>query len=220
MIDIYLITNLVNGKQYVGKTQRGYQHRFNQHCLAYEHGVRNYISCAIHKYGKENFKIELIKQVDDDTWEYWENYYIKHYHTHYTEGGYNITWGGDSNPMDIPEAQKRHLAKCTSDEFREKQRVLSTGKLHTEETKELCRQRTLENLDVCIAGFRKYNESKKVRVGMVKDGIVVKEFDCASDACRFLGKPTKEAGNILKRCDEITKYGRPARIFGYSWTKL
>ena len=55
MIDIYLITNKINGKQYVGKTQKGYKVRFKQHCNAYNHGYRNYISCAIHKYGADNF---------------------------------------------------------------------------------------------------------------------------------------------------------------------
>ena len=220
MVDIYLITNLTNDKQYVGKSSNGYQHRFNQHCSAYSHGIRTYISCAIHKYGKENFKVELIRQVKDDEWKYWESYYIKKYHTHYTEGGYNITYGGDSNPMDIPEIQQKHLDKCTSKEFREKQRQKSTGKLHTDETKKLCRQKTLENLEVCVAGFKKYNESRKVKIGMIEDGKIIKEFECASDACRFLGKSTKEAGNILKRCDKLTKKGKPAKFYGYSWTKL
>lgn len=220
MTDIYLITNIITGSQYIGKTQRGYLKRFEQHCLAYSHGNRTYISCAIHKYGRENFSVRLVRQVGDDNWKYWENYYIKLYHTHYTEGGYNVTWGGDDNPMDIPSVQRKHHRKCTSPEFRELQRKLSTGKHHSEKTKELCRRNTLENLDVCIRGFREYNESKKVKVGMIKNGKLLQIFDSASEACQYLGKPTKEAGHILKVCDVITKFGKPAKHFGYNWTRL
>lgn len=221
MIDIYLITNILNGKQYVGKTQKGYLYRFNQHCLAYDHGCRNYISCAIHKYGRDNFKVELITQVNDDTWEYWENYYIKEYKTHYSQGGYNITWGGDSNPMDIPRVKQKHLEKCQSQEFREKQRQLSIGKLHSDKTKELCRQQTLKNLDVCVSGFRAYNESRKIRVGMIENDVIVKTFDSLSDACRYLGCTDKSYTNGIKRyADKINKNGKRAKFLGYSWTLL
>jgi len=33
MTDIYLITNLINGKQYVGQTRNGYIDRFHRHLL-------------------------------------------------------------------------------------------------------------------------------------------------------------------------------------------
>ena len=31
-VDIYLITDLINNKQYVGQTNKGYKYRFKQHC--------------------------------------------------------------------------------------------------------------------------------------------------------------------------------------------
>lgn len=55
---------------------------------------------------------------------------------------------------------------------------------------------------------------------IIADGEIIKTFDSVADACRYLGKPTKEAGHILKVCDVINKYGRPAKHFGYSWTRL
>ena len=221
MIDIYLITNKINGKQYVGKTQKGYKVRFKQHCNAYNHGYRNYISCAIHKYGADNFTTELITQVADDTWEYWENYYIKYFKTHYTQGGYNVTWGGDSNPMDIPTVKEKHKQACNTPEFKEKQRKHSLNEHHTEQTKQLCRENTLNNLDVCIARFRQDNESKKIRIGMIVDNKIVKEFDSASDACEYCGRPRKEAGNLIKKgVDKFKKNGERAKFYGYSWTLL
>lgn len=220
MIDIYLITNLVNNKNYVGKTQRGYLKRFEEHCTCHIHGKHTYIGDAIYKYGRDNFQIILLKQVQDDSWEYWENYYIKYYHSHYTEGGYNITWGGDSNPMDIPEVHEKHNQICKSKTFKELQRKLSMGRKHTETTKQLCRKRTLENLEICIRGFRQYNNSRKVRIGMIEAGQIVREFESASDACKYFGRPIKEAGHLLKACDSYTKGGKPCKYFGYNWTRL
>lgn len=221
MIDIYLITNKINGKRYIGKTKKSYQERFKEHCLSYNHGCRTYIACAIHKYGKDNFSIQLIDKVKDDTWKYWENYYIKKYNSHYTQGGYNITWGGDSNPMDIPLVREKHLEKCQSQEFIEKQRKKSLGKLHSDKTKELCRQRTLANLDVCIAGFKKYNESRKTKVGMIENDVIIKEFDSLSAACAYLGCNRKSYTSCIKRtADKFNKNGERAKFLGYSWTLL
>lgn len=220
MTDIYLITNLINGKQYVGKTKNGYINRFNHHCLAYEHGCRNYISCAIHKYGKNNFKVCLITQVPDTEWDYWETYYIKQFKTHYTQGGYNITWGGDFNPMEEPLVQRKHWIACHTDEFIQKQRSKSTGRTHSEYTKKLCRKRTLDNLDICIAGFRKYNKSKQIPVGMIKDDTLIKTFESLSDASKYLTGDSKSCGAIKRYADKINKNGKRAVYLGYSWMLL
>ena len=65
MVNIYLITNLINNKQYVGKTVYSLTHRFQGHCT---NGTNKncYLHQAIQKYGKENFKIELLEEVTDD----------------------------------------------------------------------------------------------------------------------------------------------------------
>ena len=221
MVDIYIITNKINGKQYVGKSQVGYKERFNQHCNAFNHGCRNYISCAIHKYGRNNFETKLIAQVEDDSWEFWERFYIEKYKTLYSEGGYNITSGGDSNPMDEPFVKKKHLTICQSDYFRELQRQLSTGKTHSEETKQLCRQNTLNNLDVCMKGFRKYNNSKKIKVGIIDEfGEIIKKFDSLSEACTYCGRLPKESGHLIKMLDKFNKNGKRAKYYGYYWTRL
>lgn len=225
MIDIYLVTNNVNGKQYVGKTQIGYKERFKQHCQAFEYGDRYYLACAIHKYGKENFSIELIAQVEDDSWEFWERYYIQTLHTHYSEGGYNVTLGGDSNPMNDPSAVAKHDKICKSEYFRNLQRELSKGRKHSEETKELCRKNTLANLDVCMKGCRAYNESRKTKVGMIEDDKVVKVFESLSDAakyaCSISNKHKFNVGDtsqIKYYADKFNKNGKRAKFLGYSWT--
>lgn len=57
---IYIITNLINGKQYVGQTVRTIDKRFEGHIKDAKQNKKTYIINAIKKYGKENFKIEQI----------------------------------------------------------------------------------------------------------------------------------------------------------------
>ena len=225
MIDIYLITNNVNGKQYVGKTQVGYMIRFKQHLNAYDNGERHYLACAIHKYGKDNFNIKCIAKVDDDSWEFWEQYYINILHTHYTEGGYNITKGGDYNPMNDPTVIAKHHKICISEYYRNLQRALSSGRKHSEATKQLCRNNTLANLDICLKGFRAYNESRKTKVGMIVNNKIVKVFNSLAEAARYVSdnnpKYKYNVGNtsqIKHYADKFNKNGTRSKFLGYSWT--
>ena len=225
MVGIYVITNTVNGKQYVGRTQIGYIYRFNQHLKAYDQGLRYYLACAIHKWGADSFKVDLLAQVEDDSWEFWERFYIKKLHTRYTEGGYNVTAGGTDNPMDDPSVKSKHNKICKGEYFRNLQRALQTGRKHSEETKELCRKNTLSNLDVCLAGFRKYNDSRKIKVGMIDNNVIIKVFDSLSDAARYVCNlsdkytySTSYCSFIKAHADKFNKNGKRSKFLGYSWT--
>lgn len=220
MIDIYMITNLINGKRYVGKTQRGYLFRFEEHCNSTKYGFNTYIGNAINKYGRENFKVELLKQVEDDTWEYWEKFYISEYKTLWTQNGYNITDGGDSNPMDNPAVRLKHRIACNTPEMLKRLSEIGKNQVVSKETREKIRQNNLKNIERVTSGFRKYNESRKTPVAIIEGDEIIKEFQCASDACRYLNKPSTEAGNILYTCDKFNKNGKRSKIFGYCWTKL
>ena len=56
---IYLITNTVNGKKYVGQTARPLGQRIR------EHTISEYpIGCAMRKYGRENFTVEILAEVN------------------------------------------------------------------------------------------------------------------------------------------------------------
>lgn len=57
---IYKITNLINGKIYVGQTKRTLKARIYQHI----HRSESAISLAIQKYGWENFKAEIIEECE------------------------------------------------------------------------------------------------------------------------------------------------------------
>jgi len=56
---IYLITNKINGKRYVGKA-KNLKARWYQHCWSSKNSSQTYIHRAIRKYGKRNFKIDFV----------------------------------------------------------------------------------------------------------------------------------------------------------------
>ena len=62
---VYLITNLVNGKQCVGQTKRSLAKRWNEYRNHATGGHQNALTHkAIRKYGVENFTIEVVCEVD------------------------------------------------------------------------------------------------------------------------------------------------------------
>lgn len=58
---LYLVTNTVKGKVYVGLTITSLEHRLKQHFAAARRGRKSAFANALRKYGDAAFKIELIK---------------------------------------------------------------------------------------------------------------------------------------------------------------
>lgn len=95
---IYLISNDVNNKLYVGQTIQSLNKRFNGHCCysKSDRSVNMYIKRAIHKYGRDKFHITLIEECPVSKLNSREQYWISFYDSYNT--GYNLTKGGqDSN---------------------------------------------------------------------------------------------------------------------------
>ena len=94
MKTIYLITNLINGKQYIGQTSQSLKTRFDQHCT---YSASTLIHNAIIEFGRENFIIEKLEELNDDADAITlEKQYILQYNT-LTPNGYNV-FLGQSNP--------------------------------------------------------------------------------------------------------------------------
>lgn len=67
MWHVYIITNLANGKIYIGKTNN-LKNRWNQH-KSYKHSQKNYqrpVYNAIKKYGENNFSKSIIETYDNE----------------------------------------------------------------------------------------------------------------------------------------------------------
>lgn len=97
--EVYLITCLITGKQYVGITIRGYLNRWKRH-LAQSKTKGTGLHEDIYKYGEDAFKIEVLESkqyVNRDRLAKWlfvrERFWISYYDSY--RNGYNLTEGGD-----------------------------------------------------------------------------------------------------------------------------
>lgn len=91
---IYLTTNLINNKKYIG------QHRSEKFDLKY-FGSGILLKEALSKYGKENFRIELLKEcISEDDLNNSEIYYINLFDAVNSDNFYNIANGGDGHTCD------------------------------------------------------------------------------------------------------------------------
>ena len=90
---LYMITNLVNNKKYIGITNNIQRRWANHKC---NNDPTMVIAKAIKKYGVQNFKFEvLVTGIPIDKIDQYEQEYIAKYHTHVSEGqGYNVSRGG------------------------------------------------------------------------------------------------------------------------------
>lgn len=89
---IYKVTNNVNGKIYIGQKKSSIF--LGEKYL----GSGTLIKGAILKYGLENFTVELLKECPSKKLlDFYEEYYIKEYHSRDPLIGYNTSIGGRIN---------------------------------------------------------------------------------------------------------------------------
>ena len=107
MFCVYKITNLINGKIYIGITKRNPKVRFNEHFV----NKKELLFRAKEKYGKENFTLEIIeKDLSEEEIDEKERYYIKFYNS-LVPNGYNLSVGGMCN-KNISEEGRKKLRQC------------------------------------------------------------------------------------------------------------
>ena len=93
---IYVITNIINNKKYIGKTLIcSVENRFKQHIRdsRKERYKNRPLYRAMNKYGLSNFTIETLDVCASDLLSNREQYWIQFYNTY--KDGYNATLGGD-----------------------------------------------------------------------------------------------------------------------------
>lgn len=129
---IYKITNLVNGKLYIGQTWQPLQRRFTQHCSG---SACIKLRRAIEKYGRENFHIELIDEVDNQSdADHLEDFWIRSYDA--INVGYNIKEGGSHGRHSAETIKKMSELKLNlSDEARKNMSEAHIGYIMPEEQK-------------------------------------------------------------------------------------
>ena len=145
---IYIYTNLINNKKYVGQTVRSLYDRHKQRmtdCFnKNKHCYKQPFYRAIRKYGIENFKLEVLRQ-DLETQcllNLFECYYIKKYNTMINGGyGYNISNGGSNGNTFAGKSEEEMneiRRKMSNNNWMKKISPEETpfyGKHHTDESK-------------------------------------------------------------------------------------
>lgn len=117
---IYLITNLVNEKKYVGQTIQGLEKRWKQHILISKYSDYP-LYLDMREYDINNFIIKQICECENqDELNNKEIYYIIEYDTiidHHK--GYNMNYGGKQNGKPSEETRKRMSASGKGRKFTE-----------------------------------------------------------------------------------------------------
>lgn len=140
---IYIRTNLLNGKQYVGQAQNIQQRENKWRCMKHHYAGR-LIDNARSKYGFENWSIKVLAECDNqEDLDKLETYYIRCYNTK-APNGYNLTDGGCSGNLGY------HHTDETKKIISEKNKVSMSGRHHSDESK------------------KKMSESKKVIIPWIK----------------------------------------------------
>ena len=110
---IYLITNDVDDKKYVGQTSRDIDVRFDEHIYDESNSA---IHAAIVKYGRQHFSIKEIEKVPLSQLDEREIYWISELDTY--NNGYNMTIGGEGHSLYLDpkerEQKKKEVARRRS----------------------------------------------------------------------------------------------------------
>lgn len=97
---IYLTTNLVNGKKYIGQHYGDINDKYLGSGVAFTR--------ALNKYGKENFQKEILEVTTKNKVNEREQYYINLHNAFLSEEYYNLTPGGESlNVEKINQAKEQ-----------------------------------------------------------------------------------------------------------------
>lgn len=144
---IYLITNLLNNKKYVGQHNKPDPHK---RWLAHLKNAKNNMPYALYNamrhYGSDSFKIKTLTICSHDALKSLEPYYAEQYGSYVWDndpGGYNMVWCGENFRLGIthtPEVRKRlseaHTGRVLPAEHCEK---IAAGNRGLKRSKEGCK---------------------------------------------------------------------------------
>lgn len=123
MVTIYKITNLKNGKNYVGQTVKSIELRWKRHCWSCTAKSKKMaISLAIRKHGKGNFRIEAIDTANTlEEANKKEVFWVNELNC-FSPNGYNLKAGGRKY-LEVSKSTRKKMSKAR------------LGKIASEETK-------------------------------------------------------------------------------------
>ena len=210
MAYIYQITNDVNGKIYIGKTEFSIEKRFKEHCkdAFRQRNEKRPLYAAMRKYGVEHFHIEVLEETDNP--EEREQYWIEKKGSY--KHGYNATLGGDGKKYidwDLVVRTYQEVQNCA-----QVARILN---IHPDSVNNILTARKIEKKPSQTISAR--SNSKPVLMLDKNTLEVIKAFPSAAEAARYLIK------NKLTNCKLTTiRYhisevcnGKRKTAAGFAW---
>lgn len=210
---IYVITNKINGKKYVGFHATN---NFNDGYMG--SGVA--INDAIKKYGIENFSKEILEECNIYNWGEKERYWIKKLKTY--NNGYNLTIGGEGSiGLKLSNESKKKISESNkgnipwnknktglySLEYKEKLSKAFKNKTISEETKQKISK---ANTGKIKSEAEKNNISKRMKENNPGSKYEVKQKVSASLKGKFTGENNPMSG--VSRSKENLKNYRDSGI--------
>lgn len=204
MAFIYVITNKVNGKQYVGKTNDTIKNRFKTHIK--DSKRRSYekrpLYSAMNKYGIECFSVEELEECSPEKAPDREVYWIDKLNTYHY--GYNATRGGEGKQV----YNYKEIATKYEELQNQRETAIFFG-CDTFTVRQACRQ---ENIPIL--------EGKKVNKN--KSGKTVAMCDIETNETIKIFSSLREAGTYLGNTAFSIQIGRAANgkrktAYGYKW---
>lgn len=169
MAYIYILTNKVNGKKYIGQTIQSVSNRLSQHKYNAAYCCGNVIHKAIKKHGWENFAVSSF-ECSEEVLDAMERVLIALYNT-ISPDGYNLETGGNKNKHLSEETKNKIAEKRIGNYAKEKHPLW--GKHHSEETKRKISENRFD-----ISGI---NNPRAHKVVCLETGEI---FECIKDAER------------------------------------
>lgn len=210
-IKIYLITNQITNKKYIGQTKRKLSIRWDQH--KHVSSFCRYLKHSIQKYGSKNFKIEeIFCCFNKEDALYMESYFIDYYKT-LSPNGYNLIKPGIITELSEDTRNRLSTAaekKWQLPEYRDKTIAAIKASWTDDKKSAHSEKHTLfwkENYMVSrLSGIEDYIENKKRSIiGISKYNGEVLHFKTINDAKRSGYYPD----NVLKK-----EFGES---MGYYW---
>lgn len=200
---IYKITNNINGKVYIGKTNKTIMKRFKKHCEDSLKYKERPLYRAFNKYGIKSFSVDEIEECNPNIVNEREKYWIEYYNSF--KNGYNATLGGDGKSyLDYDLIYKT---------YKEIKSITETAKIIgcSKDSVKI----VLENYNVSqkeILNNVKIKSGKVVAMIDKVTGQILKTFINTHEAGRYLGKTHQHIQEVCQ--------GKRKSAYGYFWKYL
>ena len=213
MSKIYMITNDINDKVYIGKTEFSIEKRFREHCSDFSRPSleKRPLYNAMKKYGIEHFSIKELEECSSQDAPLREQYWIGYYHS-YTDG-YNATLGGDGKCYIDSDA----IWELWSEGKTLKEIVFITGH-DIEMISAKLKMKGVSGEEIKKRGIDTF--SKRILMLNKQTEEIIRDFSSTREAARFLiqelGKSSKAEGGYSTHISEVCR-GIRKSCLGYKW---